>query len=101
MIGRRGERGSGISVRAARHDDDDDDDFKIIINKRIIISHMGPMYMETPYITMYIATPFISGNMVDPCIKVFIDQHFLSGNEIIHFLKPSVTFNRSLKVCSC
>ena len=26
MIGRSGERGSGISVRAARHDDDDDDD---------------------------------------------------------------------------
>ncbi len=26
MIGRRGERGSGISVLAARHDDDDDDD---------------------------------------------------------------------------
>ena len=25
MIGRRGERGSGISVLDARHDDDDDD----------------------------------------------------------------------------
>ena len=25
-IGKRGERGSGISVLAARHDDDDDDD---------------------------------------------------------------------------
>ena len=28
MIGRRGERGSGISVLAAQHDDDDDDDTK-------------------------------------------------------------------------
>ena len=27
MIGRSGERGSGISVLAARHDDDDDDLF--------------------------------------------------------------------------
>ena len=27
MIGRSGERGSGISVLAARHDDDDDDDY--------------------------------------------------------------------------
>ena len=27
MIGRSGERGSGISVLAARHDDDDDDNF--------------------------------------------------------------------------
>ena len=26
MIGRRGERGSGISVLAARHDDDDDEE---------------------------------------------------------------------------
>ena len=26
MIGRNGERGSGISVRAALHDDDDDND---------------------------------------------------------------------------
>ena len=26
MTGRSGERGSGISVLAARHDDDDDDD---------------------------------------------------------------------------
>ncbi len=26
MIGRSGERGSGISVLAARHDDDDDDE---------------------------------------------------------------------------
>ena len=26
MIGRSGERGSGISVLAARHDDDNDDD---------------------------------------------------------------------------
>ena len=25
MIGRRGERGSGISMLAAQHDDDDDD----------------------------------------------------------------------------
>ena len=31
MIGRSGERWSGISVQAARHDDDDDDDDLIII----------------------------------------------------------------------
>ena len=29
MIGRSGERGSGISVLVARHDDDDDDDSSI------------------------------------------------------------------------
>ena len=34
MIGRRGERGSGISVLAARHDDDDDD-FSICVNMNI------------------------------------------------------------------
>ena len=30
MIGRSGERGSGISVLAARHDDDDDDEFSMM-----------------------------------------------------------------------
>ena len=30
MIGRSGERGSGISVLAARHDDDDDDDIDLV-----------------------------------------------------------------------
>ena len=29
MIGRNGERGSGISALAARHDDDDDDDISL------------------------------------------------------------------------
>ena len=32
MIRRRGERGSGISVLAARHDDDDDDDDDICVS---------------------------------------------------------------------
>ena len=29
MIGRNGERGSGISALAARHDDDDDESFNV------------------------------------------------------------------------
>ena len=38
MIGRRGERGSGISVLAARHDDDDDCyyPFTVVLEKREI-----------------------------------------------------------------
>ena len=36
MIGRRGERGSGISVLVARHDDDDND---IFFEKKTIILH--------------------------------------------------------------
>ncbi len=32
MIGRNGERGSGISALAARHDDDDDDDDRILLS---------------------------------------------------------------------
>ena len=35
MIGRSGERGSGISVLAARHDDDDDDDLCILLHSLI------------------------------------------------------------------
>ena len=35
IIGRSGERGSGISVLAARHDDDDDDDIYIVLQPSI------------------------------------------------------------------
>ena len=40
MIGRRGERGSGISVLAARHDDDDDDPKLMVqINMKYLDDH--------------------------------------------------------------
>ncbi len=32
MIGRNGERGSGISALAARHDDDDDDKYRFCLH---------------------------------------------------------------------
>ncbi len=35
MIGRSGERGSGISVLAARHDDDDDDIYIYIYKSKV------------------------------------------------------------------
>ena len=41
MIGRSGERGSGISVLAARHDDDDDDDEGCLITVYNIL-HFQP-----------------------------------------------------------
>ena len=42
MIGRSGERGSGISVLAARHDDDDDDEGlpTILLILRAIFYHL-------------------------------------------------------------
>ena len=46
-IGRSGERGSGISVLAARHDDDDDDDFKAKIDKTNNIASVGSVVIET------------------------------------------------------
>ena len=36
MIGRSGERGSGISVLAARHDDDDDDDNDRFLRHKLV-----------------------------------------------------------------
>ena len=49
MIGRSGERGSGISVLAA-HDDDDDDfgnvDFKLILNN-LKLCNMRPPITNT------------------------------------------------------
>ena len=41
MIGRNGERGSGISALAARHDDDDDDEFSVF-------NALGPISNPTP-----------------------------------------------------
>ena len=46
MIGRNGERGSGISALAARHDDDDDDDDKYIyiyIYIYIVLEYSTPL----------------------------------------------------------
>ena len=43
MIGRSGERGSGISVLAARHDDDDDDEEDLVFNNlQWLICHKTP-----------------------------------------------------------
>ena len=38
MIGRGGERGSGISVLMAQQDDDDDDDIYIYIYKGLVLN---------------------------------------------------------------
>ena len=61
MIGRRVERGSGISVLAARHDDDDD----------------IAMYIETPYITMYILFSVIL-SLIHQCLITEQYAHILS-----------------------
>ena len=42
MIGRSGERGSGISVVAARHDDDDDDEEETITQKNVNMTFPNP-----------------------------------------------------------
>ncbi len=39
MIGRNGERGSGISALAARHDDDDDDDDDMLYQCWLSLNH--------------------------------------------------------------
>ena len=53
MIGRLGERGSGISVQAARHDDDDD--IRIYICTYIII-RLFILFRIYIYIYIYIYT---------------------------------------------
>ena len=45
MIGRSGERGSGISVLVARHDDDDDDD----IFMQIVLFQIIQFIMSTQF----------------------------------------------------
>ena len=55
---------------------------KHIIISRVISSHMGPMYIETPNITMNIETPcitkyietlYITMNIETPCITKYIE----------------------------
>ena len=41
MIGRSDERGSGISVLAARHDDDDDDDICVCVCVCVCVVTLG------------------------------------------------------------
>ena len=51
MIGRSGERGSGISVLVARHDDDDDDDDELFGQSCNIFHHFHPKMKEDPQTT--------------------------------------------------
>ena len=69
VIGRNGERGSGISALAARHDDDDDDDFT------------NPMFLST-YCLSIVYTFFL---------RIYL--YFLSyrGLSFISFYKHSQT----------
>ena len=52
MIGRRGERGSGISVLAARHDDDEIYDLENILlitfsnERNLILLHTDKLFQE-------------------------------------------------------
>ena len=77
MIGRRGERGSGISVLVTRHDDDDDiyiyiyiychpqTDCFVLSELFSVDRHVGrskPGSKPIPYIYIYI---YIYGEMVD------------------------------------
>ena len=46
MIGRSGERGSGISVLAAQHDDDDDDNCSVRI--ALVLNNCNERQNELP-----------------------------------------------------
>ena len=46
MMGRSGERGSGISVLASRHDDDDDIILITIIGTHKISAYNGEYFLE-------------------------------------------------------
>ena len=68
MIGRSGERGSGISVLAARHDDDDDDD--LTLRKPMSFSSLKLLH------TNYSFTSHIKYHIDDVCgIKVIVTRN--------------------------
>ena len=54
MIGRSGERGSGISVLAARHDDDDDNKHYTMIHSCYRLQNVSDEFNLTNYYTGYL-----------------------------------------------
>ena len=65
MIGRGGERGSGISVLVARHDDDDDE--FLWRHSFVKIPELGKTHLTSSYIYIYIYT-YIFTNILSTSI---------------------------------
>ena len=59
MIGRSGERGSGITVLAARHDDDDDDDICNIMAEGCRLMPFGLVRLRTFQLSAYLRATLI------------------------------------------
>ena len=57
MIGRSGERGSGIFVLAARHDDDDDDDDELLL-RTVVYDFFLPLLISYQ-VALLICSPII------------------------------------------
>ena len=94
-IGRSGERGSGISVLAARHDNDDDDDIYIYT----LFCCKGPAILFLSEICSIFSLHFPTN-----AIKLWLKRVTVS---IYHFPLKSVSFAiqcwsfRHLRVCCC
>ena len=70
MIGRSGERVSGISVLAARHDDDDDEELTYIIMTKYLVfcldfDFLDEMFSENTRIDERTSFPFSSNLLCD------------------------------------
>ena len=70
MIGRSGERGSGISVLAARHDDDDDDDPPIYLSMNAIFFQAAVMSILLYGCTTWTLTKRIEKKLDTNCIRI-------------------------------
>ena len=110
MIGRRGERGSGISVLAARHDDNDDDDImlKVVTNAIQNESWYKILLLLTPFRSCHKTKEINLRNLLKPIkstdrtksgTRKFTQRHINNPTKVIHlvilFIFPHVTWVRA------
>ena len=95
IIGRSGERGSGISVLVARHDDDDDDDdfFPTTLRYFVIIFHFDIRFLYLCFgeYSIIVASFCLLPILLKYCVDVMIYQ-YVAKISYRHYLPVYIFF---------
>ena len=101
MIGRSGERGSGISVLVARHDDDYDDIYiySHLLTDCIVVSllfsvarHEGRLKLGSKSVQLYIRLSIITLSQPATYVSSGIIRHYVVAFVCLHFALPDTSF---------
>ena len=96
IIGRSGERGSGISLLAARHDDDDDDDiyshpetvYSVVSQLFSVANYVGLFNLESKSAQLYVRFLILPLRHQATCISSGIIRHYVVVFVCLHFAYP-------------